>query len=156
MRFEIRDKGALKRLRRRLGPERERRNADILRKVVLQAHADAITLSPVDTGFYRGNHAVSLGAPLAAPIGERPPEGAADAGQAAGRVAEARSTLSRSAVRAAIAGRTPLFISNAVPYAGRIEDGHSKQAPAGVYQVVRQRIPEYVRAAQEEAARGQR
>jgi hypothetical protein len=123
-------------LKRQLGPERSRRSAAIIRKVVLQAHADAIALSPVDTGLYRANHAVTIGQPLSAPIQPASDKGAGGLIDDGARAAEARATM--EGVQE-IRGSMTIFLSNALPYAASIEDGSSQQAPAGVYAVVAER-----------------
>lgn len=92
-------------------------------RVIAIAMLNEIVLrSPVDTGRFRGNNIVSVGAPVYASTLSVDPAGA--------------ETI-QSGVRA-VTGLEPytqVFIQNNLPYAGPLEDGHSQQAPAGIYAV---------------------
>ncbi|WP_409259922.1 HK97 gp10 family phage protein [Pseudomonas sp. KCJK8806] len=83
---------------------------------------EIVLRSPVDTGRFRGNNIVSVGAPVYTSTVNVDPMGA--------------ETL-QAGVRA-VTGLEPytqVFIQNNLPYAGPLEDGHSQQAPAGIYAV---------------------
>lgn len=92
-------------------------------RVITIAMLNEIVLrSPVDTGRFRGNNIVSVGAPVYASTLSVDPAGA--------------ETI-QNGVRA-VTGLEPytqVFIQNNLPYAGPLEDGHSQQAPAGIYAV---------------------
>lgn len=84
---------------------------DVLRRVVIG--------SPVDTGRFRGNWQVSLGAPMAKSLDTVDKSGG--------------STISAgtNGIKNAIIGDS-IFIVNNLPYAIPLENGHSRQAPNGI------------------------
>lgn len=92
-------------------------------RVIAMALLNEIVLrSPVDTGRFRGNNIVSVGAPVYSSTTDVDPSGG--------------NTISRGA--STLSGLEPftqVFIQNNLPYAVPLEDGHSKQAPAGIYAV---------------------
>lgn len=92
-------------------------------RVIAMAMLNQIVLrSPVDTGRFRGNNIVSLGAPVYTSTVNVDPTGA--------------ETINQGL--SAMTGLEPftqVFIQNNLPYAVPLEDGHSKQAPAGIYAV---------------------
>lgn len=92
-------------------------------RVIAMAMLNEIVLrSPVDTGRFRGNNIVSVGAPVYTNTANVDPAGA--------------ETINRGL--SAMSGLEPftqVFIQNNLPYAVPLEDGHSKQAPAGIYAV---------------------
>lgn len=92
-------------------------------RVIAIAMLNEIVLrSPVDTGRFRGNNIVSVGAPVYVSTLNVDPAGA--------------ETIQNGA--RAVTGLEPytqVFIQNNLPYAGPLEDGHSQQAPAGIYAV---------------------
>lgn len=92
-------------------------------RVIAMAMLNEIVLrSPVDTGRFRGNNIVSVGAPVYTSTVNVDPT-----------VAE---TINQGL--SAMTGLEPftqVFIQNNLPYAVPLEDGHSKQAPAGIYAV---------------------
>ena len=81
-----------------------------VRKVVLACLGGVIRRSPVDTGFFRLNWALSVNGPDMT-IGDK------------GGVTQPMPTFENKDV---------IYISNAMPYANRLESGWSKQAPGGV------------------------
>lgn len=83
---------------------------------------EIVLRSPVDTGRFRGNNIVSVGAPVYTSTVNVDPTGAATL-QAGVRVVTGLEPY------------TQVFIQNNLPYAGPLEDGHSQQAPAGIYAV---------------------
>lgn len=91
--------------------------------VIAMAMLNEIVLrSPVDTGRFRGNNIVSVGAPVYTSTVNVDPTGA--------------ETINQGL--SAMTGLEPftqVFIQNNLPYAVPLEDGHSKQAPAGIYAV---------------------
>ena len=90
-------------------------------KVVIYLLQRIIQRSPVDTGAFRGNHRVSVGA-----IDESSSKEIKDV--------SGSNTLSAgiSAVSAAKA-LDAIYVQNNLPYAEKLEYGHSKQAPHGIY-----------------------
>ena len=92
-------------------------------RVVAMAMLNEIVLrSPVDTGRFRGNNIISVGAPVYTSTVNVDPTGA--------------ETINQGL--SAMTGLEPftqVFIQNNLPYAVPLEDGHSKQAPAGIYAV---------------------
>lgn len=92
-------------------------------RVIAMAMLNEIVLrSPVDTGRFRGNNIVSLGAPVYTSTVNVDPTSA--------------ETINQGL--SAMTGLEPftqVFIQNNLPYAVPLEDGHSKQAPAGIYAV---------------------
>ena len=95
-----------------------------LRATALQALSGVIERSPVDTGHFRGNNIVSVGAPDS-DIDE---------------MAEDESGTETLAQGMSIIGRVTnafdvIYIQNNLPYAEKLENGSSTQAPAGVYAI---------------------
>lgn len=92
-------------------------------RVIAMAMLNEIVLrSPVDTGRFRGNNIVSVGAPVYTSTVNVDPTGA--------------ETINQGL--SAMTGLEPftqVFIQNNLPYAVPLEDGHSKQAPDGIYAV---------------------
>lgn len=80
------------------------------KKFAMACYNNLVALSPVDTGRYRRNHIVSVGAPSYA-------------------------IDSQGGFNFSFGDKHQIiYIQNNLPYVLRIEHGHSKQAPSGVYQ----------------------
>lgn len=78
--------------------------------------------SPVNTGRFRGNNIVSIGAPVYTTSAAVDPK--------------SDETFARGlSVMTGLEPYTQVFIQNNLVYAVPLEDGHSKQAPAGIYGV---------------------
>ncbi|RAS34014.1 MULTISPECIES: HK97 gp10 family phage protein [unclassified Pseudomonas] len=93
-----------------------------VRVIAMSLLNEIVLRSPVDTGRFRGNNIVSVGAPVYTSTANVDPTGA--------------ETIQSGA--RAVTGLEPytqVFIQNNLPYAGPLEDGHSQQAPAGIYAV---------------------
>lgn len=92
-------------------------------RVIAMALLNEIVLrSPVDTGRFRGNNIVSVGAPVYASSENLDPSGS--------------ETIQRGlSAMSGLEPYTQVYIQNNLPYATALEDGHSKQAPGGVYAV---------------------
>ncbi|PRA33806.1 HK97 gp10 family phage protein [Pseudomonas poae] len=93
-----------------------------VRVIAMAMLNEIVLLSPVDTGRFRGNNIVSVGAPVYTSTVNVDPTGA--------------ETINQGL--SAMTGLEPftqVFIQNNLPYAVPLEDGHSKQAPAGIYAV---------------------
>lgn len=92
-------------------------------RVIAMAMLNEIVLkSPVDTGRFRGNNIVSVGAPVYTSTNNVDKSGA--------------ETVQRGlSVMSGLEPYTQVFIQNNLPYAQALEDGHSKQAPPkGIYE----------------------
>jgi hypothetical protein len=92
-------------------------------RVIAMAMLNEIVLrSPVDTGRFRGNNIVSVGAPVYSTTESLDKSGA--------------ETIQRGlSAMTGLEPYTQVHIQNNLPYATALEDGHSKQAPGGVYAV---------------------
>ncbi len=93
-----------------------------VRVIAIALLNEIVLRSPVDTGRFRGNNIVSVGAPVYT--------SAMPADQSGG------PTIQRGV--GALTGLEPftqVYIQNNLPYASALEDGHSQQAPAGIYEV---------------------
>lgn len=91
-----------------------------VRVIALAMLNEIVLRSPVDTGRFRGNNIVSVGAPVYVDPGYQDKNGS--------------ETVRRGL--SALSGLEPftqVFLQNSLPYAEAIENGHSKQAPSGVY-----------------------
>lgn len=97
--------------------------SDLTRQARIIAMAllgEIVLRSPVDTGRFRGNIIVSIGAPVFATVDKSDKSGG--------------STL--AAGQAALEGLKPyslIYLQNNLAYAERLENGYSKQAPGGVF-----------------------
>ena len=83
---------------------------DMLQKVILA--------SPVDSGAFRGNHRVGIGAL----------DPNANKADTSNPLQKGLATIQSGGGLGKL-----VFISNSLPYAVRLENGYSKQAPIGVY-----------------------
>ena len=93
-----------------------------VRKIALDMLNAIVLRSPVDTGRFKGNHIVSIGAPVFYSVNEYDKEGS--------------ETIARGVT--ALSGLEPftvVYIQNNLIYAVPLENGHSGQAPAGIYGV---------------------
>lgn len=88
------------------------------KKITGEMLQQVITRSPVDTGAFRGNHRVGIGAldPNA-------------------NKADTSSPLQKGLATIQSGGGLGklVLISNSLPYAIRLENGYSQQAPLGIY-----------------------
>ena len=118
---------AFARRMRALGDNVER-NADTLVKQTALAVDQAVVLaSPVDTGRFRSNWRVGLGAPVEGEIEPHAPgqDGSTASANTQGALDHAQGEISKRQP-----GQT-IWISNPLPYGPRLNAGHSAQAPAG-------------------------
>ena len=93
-----------------------------VRVIALAMLNEIVLRSPVDTGRFRGNNIVSVGAPVYTSSVNVDPTGS--------------ETIQQGVrVMTGLEPYTQVFIQNNLPYAGPLEDGHSEQAPAGIYAV---------------------
>lgn len=93
-----------------------------VRVIALAMLNEIVLRSPVDTGRFRGNNIVSVGAPVYASSENLDPSGS--------------ETIQRGlSAMSGLEPYTQVYIQNNLPYATALEDGHSNQAPGGVYAV---------------------
>lgn len=93
-----------------------------VRVIALAMLNEVVLRSPVDTGRFRGNNIVSVGAPVYTSSANVDPTGS--------------ETIQQGLrVTTGLEPYTQVFIQNNLPYAVPLEDGHSQQAPAGIYAV---------------------
>lgn len=90
------------------------------RIIAMALLGDIVQRSPVDTGRFRGNTVVSIGAPILSNSDNVDKTGSSTI--AAGQ-----------AVLTGLKPYTVVYIQNNLPYAEKLENGHSKQAPNGVF-----------------------
>jgi hypothetical protein len=108
----------------------------VIRATALELQAGMIERSPVDTGRFKSNWQVGIGAINKA-------TGDAPGSDAKGRAAAALSGWT--------AGRS-IYLSNSLPYAKRLEDGWSqKQAPLGMVRLTVQAYADALNKAIREA-----
>jgi hypothetical protein len=118
----------------------------IVRLSALEIFRRLVVKSPVDTGFYRSSHDVTIGA-----ISSFVPPKSKKGGKGKGgqnlqdRFNEASTRL--AGVNSVKGGITIYFTNNA-PYANALEHGHSQQAPQGIYQVVAGDVPIIIKKAE--------
>ncbi|WP_070085607.1 hypothetical protein [Pseudomonas sp. NBRC 111120] len=91
-----------------------------VRVIALAMLNEIVLRSPVDTGRFRGNNIVSVGAPVYTSSANVDPTGS--------------ETIQQGVrVMTGLEPYTQVFIQNNLPYAESLENGHSKQAPDGVF-----------------------
>lgn len=97
-------------------------------RIVLGTHRDLVLSSPVDTGRYRGNHAISHGVRRNTPmLGKYDKGGSRTLAEGAGVLVGAPTF-------------TVVYIQNALSYAGKLEQGTSPQAREGIYKPAVRRL----------------
>lgn len=107
-----------------------------VRKISLQCFTEVILKSPVDTGRFRGNWMVAIGAI---------PAGTLEIEDKSGQV-----TISKvDAATMALHAGDVIYLANNLPYASRLEDGYSTQAPGGMVRLTAQRFQTIVNAVAE-------
>jgi len=100
----------------------EEQLAQRVRVIALAMLNEIVLRSPVDTGRFRGNNIVSVGAPVFTSNANFDPTGS--------------ETIQQGArITTGLEPYTQVFIQNNLPYATALEDGHSQQAPGGIYAV---------------------
>ncbi len=90
------------------------------RIIAMALLGEIVKVSPVDTGRFRGNTMVSIGAPVFSTTEKVDKDGG--------------PTI--AAGQTALQGLKPftvIYIQNNLPYAEKLENGHSKKAPSGVF-----------------------
>lgn len=87
--------------------------SDAVRRISIEATANLVEATPVDTGHARANWVASIGSEVMTEVSA----GAQEAGL--------------SVLAAYDISKGHAFVQNNVPYIGRLDDGSSTQAPAG-------------------------
>lgn len=115
--------------------EKAKQDVDtVARKVAFEAFSAVVMRSPVDTGQFRANWLLSVGAPAQGyTLKKTDPSGA----QA---TAEASKALNIPA------GNVVYFVNN-LPYAQRLEFGWSKQAPGGMVRLTIKDMQQFLKKA---------
>ena len=90
-----------------------------VRKIALELFSRVILKSPVDTGRFRGNWQVAIGAL---------PNGTLDLEDRTGQATISAATARTAGVEAG----DIIYLTNNLPYGPRLEEGYSQQAPAGM------------------------
>jgi len=90
-----------------------------VRKIALELFSRVILKSPVDTGRFRGNWQVAIGAL---------PNGTLELEDRTGQATISAATARTAGVEAG----DVIYLTNNLPYAQRLEEGYSQQAPAGM------------------------
>jgi hypothetical protein len=90
-----------------------------VRKIAMDVFSRVILRSPVDTGRFRGNWQVAIGAVA---------DGILEVDDRTGRATVSRATAEAMKLNAG----DMITLVNNLPYAWRLETGWSKQAPAGM------------------------
>lgn len=121
-----------------IGRELESLVSRAIREVTIEATANLIESTPVDTGWARANWIPAIGSPTPQSVGSE--RAVSTAMQQAGLASLLSYRLSRG----------PVWISNKTPYIRRLDGGWSKQAPAGF---VRQAIARAVSVVQAKVSR---
>lgn len=103
----------------------------VVRRTALELQTSMVTMSPVDTGRFRGNWQCGVGTLNA---DTSAPEDKSGSG-AIGRTA--------TALPAWRPGQT-IWLTNSLPYAARIEHGWSKQAPSGMVKLTVQNYAKHL------------
>lgn len=107
--------------------ETQQKVDDVLQTIVIQIGRTLVTLSPVDTGRFKGNWQLSIDAGTNASLLRQDPNGYAT-------IAEITSTANRFT-----AGQVA-YIQNHLLYGNDLEYGSSRQAPDGVLRVTEMRF----------------
>lgn len=111
-----------------------------IRKIALDVFREVIMMSPVDTGRFRGNWQVAIGAM---------PTGTVELDDKAGTATLEKAQAEAMGLKA---GET-IFLINNLPYARALEYGLSQQAPGGMIRLTVQRWKPIVEAVGRELAK---
>ena len=92
---------------------------NLVKKIAIDVMSSVVNKSPVDTGRFRGNWQLGVGAV----DGDT-----SSANDKSGTGAIAKASLELTSFKSG----TTIYISNSLPYAQRLENGYSNQAPQGM------------------------
>lgn len=108
---------------------KSKKNSDqAVRAISLELFKRLVLKSPVDTGRFRGNWNVGLGAPTSTIDEEKKDTDGAET------IAAAQAALENAKAGEAV------FLTNHLPYAVALEYGHSGQAPNGMVRVTMEEV----------------
>lgn len=93
----------------------------VVKKIATEMLQQVIVGSPVDTGAFRGNHHITLGAP----------DNAFDTTVTDKGGSKTQQEGNQKILRSKIGGL--IYIQNNLPYALALENGHSEQRAHGIY-----------------------
>lgn len=100
-----------------------------------------VTRSPVDTGFFRSNWRIGIGAPSRESKDEKPE------GFEAGEAVATQTSLGAITPKLIGAGAGDvIYINNNADYGERLEYGHSSQAPSGMVRITVAEAPSIARS----------
>lgn len=114
--------------------EVEQKIDDVLQTVVMRIGTTLVTLSPVDTGRFKGNWQLSIDSTTSASLLRQDPDGYATLAEMS------------SKVNGFTAGQVA-YLQNHVLYGHDLEYGSSKQAPDGVVRITAMRFQRIVEEA---------
>lgn len=106
----------------------------VFREVIIEIGSSVITMSPVDTGRFKGNWQYSINSPAQGTLDRLDPNGTA-----------AHAELVDGALQFK-AGQTAYIVNN-LPYAIRLEYGYSDFTPDGMVRVTLERFQDIVEEA---------
>ncbi len=95
----------------------------VVKKIATEMLQQVIVGSPVDTGAFRGNHHITLGAPDKTFDTTKLDKGGSATQQEG----------NQKILQAKLGGL--VYIQNNLPYAVALENGHSQQRPLGIYSI---------------------
>lgn len=110
----------------------------VLRKIAFDCFNGVITMSPVDTGRFRGSWNISINSPNLSVLPEIFTKSPISAGSPL-TDQQARGWNLEGVLSGITFGQT-IYITNNLPYAVALENGWSKQAPHGVMRVTFERV----------------
>jgi hypothetical protein len=112
-----------------------------VRKIALDMFSEVISMSPVDTGRFRGNWQPAIGSAPSGTLEAIDPQGTIVIAKVQGMIGDVK------------AGDV-IYMVNNLPYARRLEEGHSSQAPVGMVALTVQRFQPIADAAFRQIAAG--
>lgn len=104
---------------------------EAVRKVAMKVYANVVTMSPVDTGRFRGNWNISMGK-FDRSTYSQGYDHKLDKSEAAQQL---QRVLDKGQMIIGDYKGGSIYISNNLPYAMRLEDGYSDQAPVGMVRI---------------------
>lgn len=106
--------------------------------------------SPVDTGFYRGSHDLTINSPSSfSPVKSSFSRKGRKSGRGAGQVSDRinEGIVQLDFLKPGDDQTTVVYITNNAPYADVLEEGHSQQAKLGIYNVVASQFESILKSA---------
>jgi len=134
---------------KRVAADFDKKSVQIVGISSLEMFRQLISLSPVDTGYYRATHDLTINnkSSFKQPADEALfNQGSRGGGAEEAQFQEAESRLGSITGRDISKGLSVFFTNNA-PYSQPLEDGHSLQAAQGIYTIVSKKAPAIIKAA---------